>query len=170
MQSACVSLISAVIPCINTLVRVIDTFTEDATRHPAICSAALCSLNILNKYYEKSDESFMYQIAMALDPRFKLEYFVKEHWPTDWINMVKDITRQVYQEDYPSTVMASLPASPRWPLAPSHDWLSLLRGPSAAPLHQECDELMEFWASSSPWKPIHSSSGTVPWSANPRVA
>ena len=44
--------------------------------------------------------------------------------------------------------MASLPASPRQPLAPSRDWLSLLHGPSAAPLHQEHDELMEFWASS----------------------
>ena len=148
MQSAGVSLISAMIPRINTLVRIIDMFMEDATRHPAIRSAALCSLNILNKYYEKSDESFMYWIAMALDPQFKLEYFIKEHWPTDWIDTVKDITCQVYQEDYPSTAMASLPASPRRPLAPSRDWPSLLCGPSAAPLHQERDELMEFWASS----------------------
>ena len=36
---------------------------------------------------------------------------------------------------------------PITPLAPSHDWLSLLHSPLAAPLHQECDELMEFWAS-----------------------
>ena len=79
MQSAGVSLISAVIPRIDTLVCIIDMFTEDATRHPAIRSAALCGLNILNKYYEKSDESFMYWIAMALDPRFKLEYFIKFH-------------------------------------------------------------------------------------------
>ena len=62
--------------------------------------------------------------------------------------MVKDITCRVYQEDYPSIVTASLPASPRRPLAPSRDWPSLLRGPSAAPPHQERDKLMEFWASS----------------------
>ena len=68
MQSAGVSLISAMIPHIDTLVRVIDTFTEDTTRHPAVHSAALHSLNILNKYYKKSDKSFMYRIAMALDP------------------------------------------------------------------------------------------------------
>ena len=42
----------------------------------------------------------------------------------------------------------TLPESPRKPPAPSGDWPSLLQNMSSKkPLHQECDELMAFWAS-----------------------
>jgi len=50
MQSAGVSQISAVIPRIDDLVRVIDNFKDDTTKHPAVRSAAVRGLTILNKY------------------------------------------------------------------------------------------------------------------------
>ena len=90
MQTAGVSLISAVIPRIDDLVSVIDRFKDDTSNHPAVRSAAVRGLTILNKYYQKSDESFMYRIAMALDPRFKLQYFADQEWPKEWIDTVKD--------------------------------------------------------------------------------
>ncbi len=68
MQTVGVSLISAMIPCINLLICSIDNFKDDTSKHLAICSAAIHGLLILNKYYQKSDESFMYWIAMVLDP------------------------------------------------------------------------------------------------------
>ena len=66
MQSAGIPLISNVIPCIDDLVRVIDDFKDDASKHPAVRSAAIRGLTILNKYYQKSDESFVYCIAMGM--------------------------------------------------------------------------------------------------------
>ena len=67
MQTAGVSLISAMILCIDLLICAINNFKDDTSKHLAIRSATIHGLSILNKYYQKSDESFMYQIAMALD-------------------------------------------------------------------------------------------------------
>ena len=66
MQSAGIPLVSSVIPRINDLVRVIDDFKNDTTKHPAVRSATKQGLMILNKYYQKSDESFMYWISMGM--------------------------------------------------------------------------------------------------------
>jgi hypothetical protein len=65
MQSAGIPLISSVIPRIDDLVRVIDDFKDNSNNHPAVRSAAIRGLTILNKYYQKSDESFVYRIAMG---------------------------------------------------------------------------------------------------------
>ncbi len=65
MQSSHIPLISSVIPCIDDLVRVIDDFKDNPDNHPAVRSAAIRGLTILNKYYQKTDETFVYQIAMG---------------------------------------------------------------------------------------------------------
>jgi hypothetical protein len=65
MQSAGIPLISSVIPRIDDLVQVIDEFKDDITKHPAVRAAAIRGLRLLNKYYDKSDESFMYRISMG---------------------------------------------------------------------------------------------------------
>ena len=65
MQNAEIPLISSVIPNIDAPVQAIDDFRDDTSKHPAVRSAAMHGLNILNKYYQKSDESFMYRIAMG---------------------------------------------------------------------------------------------------------
>ena len=62
MQSTSIPLISDVIPRIDDLVCVIDDFKDDTSKHPAVQSAAVWGLIILNKYYQKSDESFVYPL------------------------------------------------------------------------------------------------------------
>jgi hypothetical protein len=57
--------VSSVIPRINALVQVINDFKDDKSKHPAVRSAAMRGLTILNKYYQKTDESFVYRIAMG---------------------------------------------------------------------------------------------------------
>jgi hypothetical protein len=57
--------VSSVIPRIDALVHVIDDFKDDVSKHPAVRSAAMRGLAILNKYYQKTDESFVYRIAMG---------------------------------------------------------------------------------------------------------
>ncbi len=65
MQGSHVPLISSVIPEMDELVCVIDRYKDDTTKHPAVCSAAVRGLTILNKYYQKTDESYVYRIAMG---------------------------------------------------------------------------------------------------------
>lgn len=57
---------SSVIPRIDDLVCSIDDFKDDNTKHPAVRSAAMRGLAILNKYYQKTDESYVYRIAMGM--------------------------------------------------------------------------------------------------------
>ena len=64
MQTAGIPLISSVIPRIDDLVQVIDEF-KDAMIHLAVRGAAIQGLKLLNKYYDKSDESLVYQILMG---------------------------------------------------------------------------------------------------------
>lgn len=66
MQSTDIPLISDVILCIDDLVRVIDDFKDDPDKHPAIQSAAAQGLAILNKYYQKSNKSFVYRIVIGV--------------------------------------------------------------------------------------------------------
>ena len=65
MQNAGTPLISSVIPHIDNLVQVIDDFKDNTDNHPAVHSAAIQGLTILNKYHQKSNDSFVYQIAMG---------------------------------------------------------------------------------------------------------
>src|ERR1700733_2845725 len=91
--------------------------------------------------------AYFHAVIEALDPRYKLRYFADEDWPNEWIDDVKDITRKVYDEDYPSTVTTDLPASPRKPPPPSGDWPSLLRKAVVKVARRERDELANFWSS-----------------------
>jgi hypothetical protein len=90
-------------------------------------------------------------LLKALDPRYKLRYFAEQDWPNDWVNNVKDITRNVYDEDYPSPTAVDRPASPKKPPT-GGDWPSLLRKVTTKAIFRERDELATFWA--SPCEPL----------------
>jgi len=76
-----------------------------------------------------------------------LRYFHDEGWLIDWIDMVKEITRTVYDEDYSSRTTVDLPATPRKPRAPSSDRHSLMRKRGVKAISRACDELADFWGS-----------------------
>lgn len=172
MQKAHVPLVSSVIPRIDALVHVIEDFKDNRSKHSAVCSAAARGVAILNKYYAKTDESIVYRVAMgmscsigesvrftdcssiytALDPRFKVRYFHDEEWLEEWINTAKNITREVYNDDYCSPATLDLPGSPEKPSAPSAEWSSLLRMRRTKAAAQVRDELATFWA--SPREPL----------------
>ncbi|KAF8805310.1 hypothetical protein BYT27DRAFT_7105472 [Phlegmacium glaucopus] len=42
----------------------------------------------LNHYYNKTDHSEVYRIAMVLHPQHKLHYFEKARWEEMWIETV----------------------------------------------------------------------------------
>lgn len=39
-------------------------------------------------------------VVPVLNPRYKLQYFKKAHWPSDWIQTARDITRDEYERTY----------------------------------------------------------------------
>ncbi|KAH9920496.1 uncharacterized protein BXZ73DRAFT_104626 [Epithele typhae] len=55
---------------------------------------------VLNKYYELTDSSECYRIAMVLHPGFKLEYFKTHHWQDEWIETAKTLVRNEYDLNY----------------------------------------------------------------------
>ncbi|KAF9561572.1 hypothetical protein CPC08DRAFT_600203, partial [Agrocybe pediades] len=54
----------------------------------------------LNKYYNATDHSEVYRIAMVLHPRHKLSYFKKAGWKDSWIQTAEDIVRAEYERTY----------------------------------------------------------------------
>ncbi|KAE9398542.1 hypothetical protein BT96DRAFT_749153, partial [Gymnopus androsaceus JB14] len=80
-----VSTISQVIPMMD----IIDDFfgsTPKRDVHPAVRSALELAQSTLNRYYSRTDDSNVYQIAMILHPKLKLEYFRNCGWEKEWID------------------------------------------------------------------------------------
>ncbi|KAH9908827.1 uncharacterized protein B0H18DRAFT_830128, partial [Fomitopsis serialis] len=69
-----------VIPSMDEIDEQLATDTTDTTLDPAIRVAVGCAKRTINHYYDKTDESAAYRIAMILDPRYKLQYFTEHGW------------------------------------------------------------------------------------------
>ncbi|KAK7680163.1 hypothetical protein QCA50_016672 [Cerrena zonata] len=67
-----VPLLHEVIPLIDSCTGILEDAIADLTNHQAVHVAAARGLNVLNKYYSKTDDSIMYHIAMIMHPRYKL--------------------------------------------------------------------------------------------------
>ena len=97
----------------------IDTCLATATQnnsYPASIRAALAiGKRTLNRYYNKTDHSEVYRIAMStfysnklnyinnllvLHPRHKLHYFKTAGWKPEWIKAAHDILREEFDRTY----------------------------------------------------------------------
>ena len=98
--------------------------TSDSINHTKYEVSIRASLNLtkktLNRYYNMTDSSEVYRIAMGmflilvlymfyrylfycnivLHPRHKLSYFKQAGWPTEWINTAEDIVRTKFNRSY----------------------------------------------------------------------
>jgi hypothetical protein len=87
--------------------------------HPSIRAAMGLAKKKLNRYYEYTDLSLAYRIAMGmspcallpmlltflvsvLHPGLKLEYFRQHLWESEWIDEVERLTREEYMSKYMS--------------------------------------------------------------------
>ncbi|KAH9975145.1 hypothetical protein BJV77DRAFT_932222, partial [Russula vinacea] len=77
--------IATVIPAMDTINEVLATNALSSKYLVAIHVALSIGKKTLNHYYSKTDLSNVYQIAMVLHPRHKLNYFKKAKWEDDWI-------------------------------------------------------------------------------------
>ncbi|KAF8172746.1 hypothetical protein BJ912DRAFT_838102, partial [Pholiota molesta] len=83
-------------PNLATVIPAMDHIDETLTNYalnldaensllPSIQAAVNLAKKTLNRYYDMTDHSEVYRIAMVLHPRHKLEYFVNAKWQKDWI-------------------------------------------------------------------------------------
>ncbi|KAF8153394.1 hypothetical protein B0H34DRAFT_634348, partial [Crassisporium funariophilum] len=77
--------ISTVIPAMDHIDEYLATSSQDHSYSEAIRAALALGKRTLNQYYDKTDHSEVYRIAMVLHPRHKLNYFRKAGWEDDWI-------------------------------------------------------------------------------------
>lgn len=61
-----VSLVFQVIPLIDKIHEVLEDTQDDKFKHTLVRHAAGCSIGLLNKYYELTDGSDIYRVAMRV--------------------------------------------------------------------------------------------------------
>ena len=94
----------------------LTTQSQDPSIELSIRAAIGIAKKILNYYYDKTDYSEVYRIAMSyafslnlislltlisvLHPCHKLKYFENAGWPTDWIKTAEEILRTEFEPSY----------------------------------------------------------------------
>ncbi|KAH8088945.1 hypothetical protein BXZ70DRAFT_865985, partial [Cristinia sonorae] len=78
--------LAQVIPAMDEIDETLATLATSPELDKSIRVAVALSKQHLNKYYEKTDMSEVYRIAMILHPGHKLSYFKEANWEADWIN------------------------------------------------------------------------------------
>ncbi|TFY50404.1 hypothetical protein EVJ58_g11062 [Rhodofomes roseus] len=89
-----------VIPAMDIIDQKLATGSLNQALDPAIRVALSLGKRSMNHYYNKSNKSAAYRIAMVLDPRHKLQYFRDNAWPDRWIAEARALVRQAYDEEW----------------------------------------------------------------------
>ncbi|KAI9056827.1 hypothetical protein FKP32DRAFT_1584964 [Trametes sanguinea] len=79
------ALVHEIIPYTDVLTWHVDEFTNKENLALCVHVAAKRGCAILDKYYQLTDKSMIYRIAMILHPAHKTDYFVQQEWPREWI-------------------------------------------------------------------------------------
>lgn len=117
--------IADVIPAMDLLDETLSNDSLNTNYTLPIRAAVNLGKKIINKYYNKTDDTEAYRIAMGkcsslsnltwttkhitlvLHPSHKLEYFKLARWPAEWIQTAEDITREEYRQTYATQAMTT---------------------------------------------------------------
>ncbi|KAF8986550.1 ribonuclease H-like domain-containing protein [Cyathus striatus] len=83
--------LSNVIPMMDHINNKLTTAAINLDFPVSICTAAGLAKKTLNHYYSRTDEAEIYQIAMILHPKYKLQYFKNAEWEDSWIETAKEV-------------------------------------------------------------------------------
>ncbi|KAG1742793.1 uncharacterized protein EDB91DRAFT_1007049, partial [Suillus paluster] len=72
--------LATVIPAMDLIDEKLTTYSHNRQYHPSIRSAVQLAKVTLNRYYQLTDQSEVYHIAMVLHLRHKLVYFRNARW------------------------------------------------------------------------------------------
>ncbi|TDL14515.1 hypothetical protein BD410DRAFT_733965 [Rickenella mellea] len=100
ISKSAVPLIHEVIPLIDSLTDTLAAAVLDEALHPVVRAAMARGVEVLNRYYSKTDDSVMYRLAMLLHPRYKTTYFTRQGWLTEWIDNAIALLREEYEKNY----------------------------------------------------------------------
>jgi hypothetical protein len=122
--------LSTVIPAMDFIDETLTTQSlKDKEFSPCIRAALTLGKKTLNQYYDKTDNSEVFRIAMSkyydifyflpihrytclvLDPRHKLAYFTAAEWEAAWIAAAKAIVHAEYDRKYAPATTVSKPVS-----------------------------------------------------------
>ncbi|KAG1853540.1 hypothetical protein C8R48DRAFT_558143, partial [Suillus tomentosus] len=78
--------LATVIPAMDLIDDKLTSYSQDRKYLPAIRAAVCLAKKTLNRYYELTDTSEVYRIAMVLHPRHKLSYFKNAGWEDEWVD------------------------------------------------------------------------------------
>lgn len=111
--------IASVIPAMDHLDEHLASAAINHKYDPAIRAAVAIGKKTLNRYYDRTDHSELYRIAMGmsvyasplfgeklnktflvLHPRHKLTYFQRAGWTAEWIATAKKIVRDEFDRNY----------------------------------------------------------------------
>jgi len=93
--------LSTVIPAMDHIDAQLATATSRRSTYSILIRAALAiGKRTLNRYYNKTNHSEVYRIAMVLHPRHKLQYFKNAGWDEAWIETAHAIVREEFDRTY----------------------------------------------------------------------
>ncbi|KAJ3833744.1 hypothetical protein F5878DRAFT_546014, partial [Lentinula raphanica] len=93
--------IATVIPAMDAID---EAFATGIVDHDVVSAPVWHALSLgkrtMNKYYELTDDSYVYRMAIILHPSLKLEYFIKANWPQQWIDTAVQVTRETWERTF----------------------------------------------------------------------
>ncbi|KAG2133403.1 hypothetical protein BD769DRAFT_1303641, partial [Suillus cothurnatus] len=78
--------LATVIPAMDLIYKTLTSYSQNQKYCASIHAAVHLTKKTLNHYYELTDKSEVYHIAMVLHPQHKLSYFKNAGWTEEWIN------------------------------------------------------------------------------------
>jgi hypothetical protein len=129
MSCADVPLLADVIVHFDSLDYMYGKFCKDTTLPLYICHAANCRLQVLNKYYSKTDKCSLYQLSVCeyvnpsccaadffsftvLHPGMQAAYLHLAKWPEDWTKVAILLAIKIYKKHYKPATMVSSGTTP----------------------------------------------------------
>ncbi|KAA1479965.1 hypothetical protein DENSPDRAFT_789736, partial [Dentipellis sp. KUC8613] len=94
--------LATVIPAMDHIDTTLATNATDASLNTAIRASLGMVKRTLNRYYNLTDSSEVYRIAMVLHPRHKLAYFKNAQWEDEWIETAREMVQDEFRRSYAS--------------------------------------------------------------------
>ncbi|KAG1890421.1 uncharacterized protein F5891DRAFT_964987 [Suillus fuscotomentosus] len=92
--------LATVIPAMDLINERLTMYSRSKKYLPSICAAVRLAKLTLNRYYQMTDKSDVYCIAMVLHLRHKLSYFKMAHWEEEWIETAETLVRTEFNCSY----------------------------------------------------------------------
>ncbi|KAJ8582620.1 hypothetical protein M405DRAFT_690829, partial [Rhizopogon salebrosus TDB-379] len=92
--------LATVIPAMDVIDQCLTSYSRNLKYLPSICAAVGLAKKTLDRYYQLTDSSEVYRIAMVLHPHHKLSYFKTAGWEDEWIKTAEALVRDEFERSY----------------------------------------------------------------------